>query len=486
MSEKYEQTVSEILDAVGGEQNIISAAHCATRLRLVLKDDQKVNVDLLDHVELVKGHFNNGGQFQIILGIGIVNDVYAELMKQTDLSMASKAELKEAASSKLNPLQKVLKTLADVFVPILPALVASGLLMGLNNLFTAKGLFVEGKTLIELYPQFSDLASMINLFANAAFVFLPILIGFYAAQIFGGTPVLGAVIGAIMIHPDLLNGYGYGEALANNTIPFWNIFGLDIAQVGYQGTVLPVIASVFIMSRTEKLVRKIVPSILDMIITPMVTVLFTAVVTFTIIGPIMRVVGDAMTGGVLWLFYDLGPIGGAIYGIIYPLLVITGMHHSLVTAEMQILANIATLGGSPTFAVVSASNVAQGAATLAVFFMLKNDLKILSIAPAAGFSALLGITEPALFGVNLKLRYPFLGALIGSAVGGGYATLMKVLSVSQGPAGVPGVIVMRPESMLQFLVAISIAFVVSFAATFLLGKVFNKDGVQKGEVNGVE
>ena len=188
----------------------------------------------------------------------------------------------------------------------------------------------------------------------------------------------------------------------------------------------------------------------------------------------MRTVGDWMTAGVMWLFFDLGFIGGAIYGVVYPLLVITGMHHSLVTAETQILANIETLGGSPTFAVVAASNVAQGAAALAVFFIMRKNAKMKSIASASGISALLGITEPAVFGVNLKLKYPFVGALIGSAVGSAYATFMKVLALSQGPAGLPGVIVIRPESMVQYMVTMVITFVTATIATILLSTVFQR------------
>ena len=464
------QIAKQIIEAIGGEGNIVSAAHCATRLRIVLKDDSLVQTEAIEQIDGVKGSFNNGGQFQIILGTGLVNQVYQEFIAQTNISEVDKEELKEIASSKLNIVQRVLKALADIFVPILPALVASGLLMGLNNLLTAEGLFVSGKTLIEAYPQFADLADMINIFANAAFVFLPVLIGFYAAKIFGGTPVLGAVIGAIMIHPDLLNGYGYGQAVLDNTLPVWTVFGFEIAKVGYQGTVLPVIGAAFVLAKTEKVLRKFIPMMLDNIVTPLIAVLFTASFTFIAIGPIMRVVGDWMTNGVMWLFFELGPIGGAIYGVVYPLLVITGMHHSLVTSEMQILANIETLGGSPTFAVVAASNVAQGAAALAVFFLYKKDVKMKAIASAAGVSALLGITEPAVFGVNLKLKYPFVAALIGSAVGAAYATWMEVLSLSQGPAGLPGVIVIRPQSMVQYMVSMAIGFIVAFAMTILFAK----------------
>ncbi|PRR81710.1 Negative regulator of SacY activity [Clostridium vincentii] len=354
----FNKVAREILEAVGGKENVTSAAHCATRLRIVVQDDKKIDVKKVEETDLVKGSFNNGGQFQIILGTGIVDEVYKEFAELASISEVSKDELKKVATGKLNILQRFLKTLADVFVPILPALISAGLLMGLNNVLTAKGLFISGMSLIEAYPQFTNVADMLNLFSNAAFVFLPVLIGFSATKIFGGTPVLGAVIGAIMIHPDLLNGYGYGKALIDGTVTYWNILGLDIAKVGYQGTVLPVIVSSFVLAKLECKLRKVVTPMLDNIITPLISVLVTAMLTFAVIGPVMRTVGDWMTAGVMWLFFGLGPIGGAIYGVVYPLLVITGMHNSLVTAETQILANIGTLGGSPTFAVVAASNVA--------------------------------------------------------------------------------------------------------------------------------
>ena len=475
-NKKYHTIAQNILLHLGGEENIISAASCATRLRVVVKDDQKIKVDEIENIDLVKGSFNNGGQFQIILGTGIVDEVYREFMGIVNLEEVSKAELKEAAGKKMNVFQRVLKSLADVFVPILPALVAAGLLMGLNNVLTAQGLFIEGKSIIETYPQIADLADMINVFSNAAFTFLPVLIGFSATKIFGGTPVLGAVIGAIMIHPDLLNGYSYGQALLDGTVPAWSIFGYQIAKVGYQGTVLPVIVSSFVLAKIERKTRKVVPPMFDNIITPLVAVLVTAALTFVVIGPAMRVVGDGLTEAVMWLFFSLGPVGGAIYGVVYPLLVITGMHHSLVTAETQILANIGTLGGSPTFAVVAASNVAQGAAALAVMMIMKKNAKMKSLASAAGVSALLGITEPAVFGVNLKLKYPFVAALIGSAVASAYSTFMQVLSVSPGPAGLPGVIVIRPESMIQYMITLAIGFAITFVVTFVLAKIWgNKE-----------
>lgn len=480
MEEKYGKTAREILSCVGGEGNIVSAAHCATRLRLVLKDDSKVDLDALEEIELVKGNFNNGGQFQIILGTGIVNKVYGEFIAIAHITEMTKEELKQQAAKKMNPVQKLLKTLADVFVPILPALVASGLLMGINNILTAQGMFVPGQSLVEAFPAIKDIAEMVNLFSNAGFTFLPVLIGFSAAKIFGATPILGAVIGAIMIHPDLMNGYGYGQALLDGTVPYWHIFGFSVAKVGYQGTVLPVIASAFCLAVIEKRLRKVVPAMLDNIVTPLLSVLLAGALTFLFIGPVMRGVGDMMTNGVMWLFFDLGALGGLIYGVTYPLLVITGMHHSLVTAETQILANIGTLGGSPTFAVVAAANCAQGAAALAVMCRSKNDPKMRSMASASGISSMLGITEPAIFGVNLKLRYPFYGALIGGGIGAAYATIMHVLSVSQGPCGVIGVICIRPDCMVQFMVSMAVAIACAFAATMFLGKVMGQKEKETG------
>lgn len=474
MEDKYAKTAREILNCIGGGENVISSAHCATRLRLVLKDESKINMDALEQIELVKGNFNNGGQFQIILGTGIVDKVYAEFVKIGNVAEMTKEEVKQEAAKKMNPVQKLLKTLADVFVPILPALVASGLLMGINNILTAQGMFFADMSLVDAYPQIKDLADMINLASNAGFTFLPVLIGFSAAKIFGGTPILGAVIGAIMIHPDLLNGYSYGQALLDGTVPYWHIFGLPVAKVGYQGTVLPVIVSVFCMSFIEKRLRKVVPAMLDNIITPLVSVLVTAALTFLFIGPVMRTVGDAMTNAVMWLFFDLGPLGGLIYGVTYPLLVITSMHHSLVTAETQILANIQTLGGSPTFVVVACANCAQGAAALAVMMLMRKNAKMKSMASASGISAFLGITEPAIFGVNLKLRYPFYAALIGGGIGAAYATMMHVLSVSQGPCGLIGVICIRPDCMLQFLVSTIITIICTFIITILFGKTIGR------------
>ena len=478
MSRNYKEISKQILDNIGGKENIVSAAHCATRLRLVLKDDSKINIKEIEAMPIVKGNFNNAGQFQIILGSGIVKEVYKELVKIADINETSKEELKSEAEKKLNPVQRLIKSLADVFVPVLPILVAAGLLMGLNNILTSQGLFIEGKSLIEAYPQYKDLAEMINTFANTGFAFLPIFLGFSATKAFGGNPYLGACIGALMIHGDLLNGYSYPAAVLEGTVPVWNILGFSIAKVGYQGTVLPVLASSFVLAKTEKTLHRIVPSVLDNLLTPLFTVFITGLLTFVAIGPVMRIAGNGITAGLVGLINTLGPIGGAIFGFFYAPIVITGMHHSFTAVETQLLADIATTGGSFIFPVAAMSNVAQGAAALSVLLLLKKDDKMKGVASASGISAMLGITEPAIFGVNLKLRYPFYGAMIGSAVSSGYIMLTKVLALAPGAAGLPGIISIRPDSMINYTIGMVISMSVAVAATIMLAKLSNKKEAQ--------
>ena len=419
--QSYQNAAKEILRLIGGKENVISAAHCATRLRLVLKNEKLADVDGILNTELVKGQFATGGQFQIIIGSGTVDEVYKYFIQYAELQESSKKEVKQAADQKMNPLQRLVKMLADVFVPIIPALVASGLLMGLNNVLTAQGLFAAGKSLVDMYPQIADAAAMINTFASAAYAFLPILVGFSATKMFGGNPYLGAVMGMIMVSGDLLNAYAYGSAITENTVPVWEIGALTIEKVGYQGTVLPVLAAAAILAFLEKKLHKTIPEYLDNLLTPALSILITAFLTFTVVGGVMRTAGDWITNGVLWLHDSLGAVGGFIFGFIYAPMTMTGMHHSLLPVDIQLMA----AGGSFLFAIAACNNVAQGGATLAAVLCTK-DKKMKSIAVSSGISALLGITEPAMFGVNLKMKYPFYAAMVGSAVGCAYVTLTNV------------------------------------------------------------
>ncbi|WP_226678311.1 sucrose-specific PTS transporter subunit IIBC [Mesobacillus jeotgali] len=465
----YHEVAKEILTDLGGKENVSAAAHCATRLRLVLNDESVVDQKKLDEMEAVKGTFSTGGQFQIILGSGIVNKVYKELTELTGLSEMSTKDVKDASAKKLNPIQRFVKMLSDIFVPIIPAIVAGGLLMGINNLLTAKDLFIAGMSLIEAYPEMSDLAALINTFANAAFVFLPVLIGFSAAQRFGGNAYLGAALGMLMVHPDLLNGWGYGGALVNGEIPVWKIFGFEIEKIGYQGTVLPVLVASFILAKTENFLRRVVPSALDNLLTPLLTIFITGILTFTAVGPITRAAGNLLSDGMIWLYDTTGFIGGALFGLAYAPIVITGMHHSFIAVETQLLADMAKTGGSFIFVIAAMSNVAQGAATLGVLTITR-DKKLKGTASAAGISALLGITEPAMFGINLKLRYPFIGAITGAAIGSAFVTLFKVKAVALGAAGLPGIISISPGSIVSYIIGMGIAFAVAFVVTIVLAK----------------
>ena len=465
----YKKAAQDILKALGGKDNVAAAAHCSTRLRLVLHDEGKVDEAKLNENDLVKGTFTTGGQYQVIIGAGTVNLVYKELAELTGLSEMSTKEVSSAGNQKMNPLQRFVKMLSDIFVPIIPAIVAGGLLMGINNLLTAKDFFIEGKSVIEAYPEMADLAALINTFANAAFVFLPILIGFSAAKRFGGNPYLGAALGMLMVHPDLLNGYGYADAVANNEVPVWSIFGYEIEKVGYQGTVLPILVSAFILSKIEVFLRKRVPSFLDNLITPLVAIFVTGILTFVFVGPFTRGAGNLLTDSLVWLYDTTGMIGGAIFGLLYAPIVITGMHHSFIAVETQLIADIAKTGGSFIFPVAAMSNVAQGGATLAAFLLVK-DAKTKGVASAAGISALLGITEPALFGVNLKYGFPFICGMIGSGIAAIISVGSGVMANAIGIGGLPGILSIQPNSIPMFAVAMVVAIAVPFILTVVVGR----------------
>ncbi|WP_319552932.1 sucrose-specific PTS transporter subunit IIBC [uncultured Vibrio sp.] len=464
----YPVIAKQLLEHLGGKDNLQALAHCATRLRLALKDEDKVNEEAIGNLDGVKGQFKVAGQYQIIFGSGIVNQVYAEMAKQTGLAEMSTNDVASAGAQKQNIVQRAVKGLSDIFVPIIPAIVAGGLLMGLFNLLTAQGLFIDEQSIIDAYPGLADLASMINTFANAPFVYLPVLLAFSASKKFGGNPFLGAALGMLMVHPDLLNGWGFGSASVSGTVPTWNILGLEIQKVGYQGSVLPVLVSAFILAKVELGLRKVIPSVLDNLLTPMLAIFITGFVTFTLVGPFTRDLGFMLGDGLNWLYDSAGFVGGALFGFIYAPFVITGMHHSFIAIETQLLADIATTGGTFIFPIAAMSNVAQGAAALAVGFTTR-DTKMKGIAMPSGITGLLGITEPAMFGVNLKLRYPFLAAIVGSAVASAFITLFNVKAQALGAAGLPGIISISPDKISYYIIGMIISFITAFALTVVLG-----------------
>ncbi|WP_226680994.1 PTS system trehalose-specific EIIBC component [Sutcliffiella horikoshii] len=457
----------EIVQALGGKENVSAATHCVTRLRLALHDESKVDQKALEGIDVVKGSFSTNGQFQVVIGQGTVNKVYKEFVEITGVGESSKDEVKKAAESNLNPLQRAIKTLADIFIPILPAIVTAGLLMGINNLLTGPGIFYDEQSVIDVHTEWADIASIINLIANTAFVFLPGLIGWSAAKRFGGSELLGIVLGLMLVHPDLLNAWGYAEAQQDGAVETWKFFGLEIEKVGYQGQVLPVLVAAFVLAKVEQFLSKRVSDAFHMLIVPPITLLLTGFVTFVAIGPVTFAIGNFLTNGFVGIFDAVPALGGLIYGGLYAPLVITGMHHTFLAVDFQL---IATIGGTFLWPMVALSNIAQGSAAFAMMLATKDE-KLKGLALTSSISAWLGITEPAMFGVNLRFRYPFFAAMIGSAIAGIIITIAGVKAPSIGVGGIPAFFSIMAEYWPIFFLGMGIVLVVPFVITFLIAKV---------------
>ncbi|AJE09060.1 sucrose-specific PTS transporter subunit IIBC [Mannheimia haemolytica] len=457
----YPQIAEQTIAKLGGKENITTLAHCATRLRLTIADESKIDKEAIENIEGVKGQFSTSGQYQIIFGSGTVNEVYAQMQKQMGMADMSTSEVAAAGAANQPLLQRLVKGLADIFVPIIPAIVAGGLLMGIHSMLTAVSFFWEGESVVSRYPNISDLVDFINTIANAPFVFLPVLLGFSATRKFGGNPFLGAALGMLLVHPALADGWNYAKTLMEGNIKYWNIFGLEIEKVGYQGTVIPTIVSAWVLATLEKTFRKFVPSYLDNLVTPMMSLFIAGILAFTVIGPLGREAGSAISAGLTWLYDSLGFIGGAIFGTFYAPIVITGMHQTFIAVETQLLAEVAQTGGTFIFPIAAMSNIAQGAACLGVAFAMK-DAKVRGLAVPSGISALLGITEPAMFGVNLRYRQAFIAAMIGSGLASAFIAFFNVKAIALGAAGFLGIPSIKPDSLAMYSVGMVISFVVAF------------------------
>ncbi|MDN0112322.1 sucrose-specific PTS transporter subunit IIBC [Yersinia mollaretii] len=445
------ETVKALLPLLGGKENIISAAHCATRLRLVLADDSLVQKSAVEKLEGVKGCFSNAGQLQVIFGTGLVNKVYAEFIQVAGINESSKSEAADAAARKLNPFQRIARLLSNIFVPIIPAIVASGLLMGLLGMVKTYG-WADAN---------SALFIMLDMFSSAAFIILPILIGFTAAKEFGGNPYLGATLGGILTHPALTNAWGVAGGFHT-----MNFFGMEVAMIGYQGTVFPVLLAVWFMSLLEKRLRKVIPDALDLILTPFLTVIITGFVALLFIGPAGRVLGDGVSLVLSTLITHAGWLAGLLFGGLYSIIVITGIHHSFHAIEAGLLGN-PNIGVNFLLPIWSMANVAQGGACLAVYFKTR-DAKIKAIVIPSAFSAMLGITEAAIFGINLRFIKPFLAALAGGALGGAWVVGNHVNMTAVGLTGIPGIAIVQGNSIINYLIGLVVAFSSAFIISLLL------------------
>lgn len=452
----YKASAAEVIKYIGGKENIVSAAHCATRLRLVIADNSKVSKAELENVDGAKGVFEASGQLQIIFGTGVVNKVYEEFIKQAGIQAMSKDEVKAAAAQKGNPFQRFIKTLGDIFVPIIPAIVASGFLMGIMESLN----FMINNGYLNLSTD-SALFVLANMFSNTAYVFLPVLIGFSGAKVFGANPFLGGVIGMIMVHPNLQNAW----TMTGGVEQYLDVFGLwKVPFVGYQGHVISVIIAVFVMAQIEKFLHKHVPAMFDLFVTPLVSVFVTGFLTMTIIGPVFNVVETSIIGGVQALISIPFGLGSLVMGALYAPTVITGIHHMYSIID---LGQIQQYGYTYWLPLASAANIAQGAAALAVALKTR-DKKLKAMALPSSLSAFMGITEPAIFGVNVRFFRPFVCACIGGGVGAMFASITGLGASGTGVTGIFGILLCL-GSPIKYILMFAIAAGVSFVLTWLFG-----------------
>ena len=454
----YKKAASEVLQNIGGKDNIVSAAHCATRLRLVIADNGKVNKKELENATGVQGVFEAQGQLQIIFGTGTVNKVYDEFIALSGAAAVSKDEAKAQGAAKGNWFQRAIKTLGDIFVPIIPAIVASGFLMGIMESlnFMVNNGFIEMNTSSSIYV-------FAQLFSNVAYTFLPILIAFSAAKVFGGNPFLGAVIGMIMLHPDLQNAWTVAtEGVHTYQEVFFGLY--QVPLVGYQGHVIPVIIAVWVMCFLEKRLHKIVPAMFDLFVTPLVSVFVTGYLTLAVIGPVFTTVENFVIDGVQWLIAIPLGIGSFIMGGLYATTVVSGIHHMYTIID---LGQISAYGMTFWLPLASAANVAQGGAALAVALKTRNK-KLKSMALPASLSAFMGITEPAIFGVNLRFFRPFIAGSIGGACGALYASIVGLGATGTGVTGIFGIL-LHLHHPIQYIITIAIATGVAFVISWFFG-----------------
>ena len=453
----YKKAASEVLQNIGGKDNIVSAAHCATRLRLVIADNGKVNKKELENATGVQGVFEAQGQLQIIFGTGTVNKVYDEFIALSGAAAVSKDEAKAQGAAKGNWFQRAIKTLGDIFVPIIPAIVASGFLMGIMESLN----FMVNNGFIQLDTS-SSIYVFAQLFSNVAYTFLPILIAFSAAKVFGGNPFLGAVIGMIMIHPSLQNAWTVAEGVQTWQEVFFGLYKVPL--VGYQGHVIPVIIAVWVMCFLEKRLHKIVPAMLDLFVTPLVSVFVTGYLTLAVIGPVFTTVENHIIDGVQWLIAIPFGIGSFIMGGLYATTVVSGIHHMYTIID---LGQLSAYGLTYWLPLASAANVAQGGAALAVALRTRNK-KLKSMALPASLSAFMGITEPAIFGVNLRFFRPFIAGSIGGACGALYASIVGLGATGTGVTGIFGIL-LHLHHPVQYIITIAIATGVAFVISWFFG-----------------
>lgn len=456
----YRQVARQLVPLMGGKDNISSAIHCATRLRVILEDESNLDLNAIDAVKGVKASFRKAGQVQVVFGSNAINDVYDAFVNVAQIDDSSqKEQASQKAEKNLGYFHRVASTLSKVFVPLIPAIIASGLLMGLLSLIKTYG------WLDTHHPIYV----LLEMFSSSAFIILPVLIGFTAARVFGGNPFIGATLGGIMTHPALANVWG---GLGNyHTL---DLYGMQIAMIGYQGTVFPVLLTVWFMSFIEKRLRRGVPDMVEIIFVPFLTLIVSGFVAMLVIGPAGRMLGDGIAYVLTTLIAHTGWVAGVLFGGLYSVVAMTGIQNSFHAIEAGLLSNPA-IGVNYLLPIWSMANVAQGGACLAVWFRTRNA-KVRKIAIPAAFSAMIGSVEAAVFGVNLRFVKPFIAAMAGGAVGGAWVVYNKVYATGVGLTGLPGLAIIQASSLVHQLIGLGMAFSIAFFITLLFN--YNQEGDQ--------
>ncbi|NFO30674.1 PTS trehalose transporter subunit IIBC [Clostridium botulinum] len=462
---KYNKEVKELLKYIGGKENVSAVSHCATRMRFVLNDTSIADEEKIKKIKFVKGTFTQAGQFQVIVG-NDVSEFYNEFTALAGIDGVSKDNLKSSAKSNMNIVQRMMANIAEIFSPLIPAIIVGGLILGFRNIIGDIKMFENGtKTLIEISQFWAGTHGFLWLIGEAIFHFLPVGITWAVTKKMGTTQILGIVLGITLVSPQLLNAYAVAGA---DSIPFWDFGFAKIDMIGYQAQVIPAILAGFVLAYLEKGVRKIVPSSISMIFVPFFALVPTVLIAHTVLGPIGWAIGSWVSavvyGGLTSAF---GSIFAAIFGFLYAPLVITGLHHMTNAIDLQLMAEF---GGTALWPMIALSNIAQGSAVLAMIYLQRKNEEEKQIAIPACISAYLGVTEPALFGINIKYRFPFICGMIGSAIAAVISVSTGVMANSVGIGGLPGILSIKPQHMLMFAVAMIIAIVVPFMLTLIIGK----------------
>ena len=461
------ESIKQLIDFVGGKDNVASVSHCLTRLRFALADPNLANIESLEQLPFVKGCFNNAGQFQVIIGTD-VDRYYKLLTEQLNIDEATKEQTKAAAKQNMSWFERLISNLAEIFVPLLPALIAGGLLLGLRNVIGEMPT-IDNQPLTHTFSWLIPINDFLWLPCEAIFHFLPVAICWSTVKKMGGSPVLGIVLGITLVSPQLMNAYDLGKAIPK----VWDFGWFTIAKVGYQAQVIPSIFAGLALGWIETRLRKVVPDYLNLVIVPIVALMVSVVLAHFVLGPIGRILGDGIAYIVKYLMTgDYAFIGSAIFGLLYAPLVVTGIHHTTLAIDMQMTES---MGGTPIWPIIALSNIAQASAVVGIILISKKHNEREISVPAA-ISGYLGVTEPAMYGINLRYKFPMYCAMIGAACAGLICGLNGVLSNGIGVGGLPGILSIKPVYWLIYALAMLVAIVVPILLTIVVYKIKQKKG----------